>query len=409
MDLNDTPEEAEFRAEARAFLEQHLKPVAAGAATRGLREDLTAEAVAEAQAWQKTKADSNWACITWPEEYGGRGASPIQKLIWGQEEACFDHPNTTVFSIGTGMCGPTILTHGTDEQKAQWIPNLVTGEEIWCQLFSEPSAGSDLAGLRTSAVRDGDEWLINGQKIWTSGANWCKWGVIVTRSDPNAVKHAGLTYFVVDMHAPGIEIRPITQINGGQGFNEVFFNDVRIPDAWRLDAVGNGWRVAITTLMNERVSIGSAGGESMINSLIEYAQQLQINGRRALDDPGVRQRIADFYVRSKGVEYTGHRTVTTLSQGGVPGPEASLGKLIGGVLMQDIASYGMDLDGQAGSIMDDSGFQGSYLGSPGLRIAGGTDEVLRNIIAERVLGLPPEARMDKGIAFRDIPTGPPSK
>ena len=409
MDLNDTPEEAAFRAEARAFLEQHLEIRPPGTHARGLGEDLTAEAVAEAQTWQKTKAENGWACITWPKEYGGRGATPIQTLIWGQEEARYDHPNTSVFSIGTGMAGPTILSHGTDEQKTQWIPKLVTGEEIWCQLFSEPSAGSDLAGLRTSAARDGDHWVLNGQKIWTSGANWCRWGVIVTRSDPNAVKHAGLTYFVVDMNDPGIEIRPITQINGGQGFNEVFFSDVRIPDAWRLDEVGNGWRVAITTLMNERVSIGSAGGESMIGTLVEHTQKLKLNGGRALDDPAVRQRVADFYVRSKGVECAGHRTVTKLAQGGIPGPEASLGKLVAGALIQDIASYAMDLEGQAGSIMSDSGFQASYLGSPGLRIAGGTDEVLRNIIAERVLGLPPETRMDKDIAFKDIPTGPPSK
>ena len=409
MDLNDTPEEAAFRAEARAFLEQHLEIRPPGTLGRGRGEDLTAAAVAEAQTWQKTKAENGWACITWPKEYGGRGATPIQTLIWGQEEARYDHPNTSVFSIGTGMAGPTILSHGTDEQKTQWIPKLVTGEEIWCQLFSEPSAGSDLAGLRTSAARDGDHWVLNGQKIWTSGANWCRWGVIVTRSDPNAVKHAGLTYFVVDMNDPGIEIRPITQINGGQGFNEVFFSDVRIPDAWRLDEVGNGWRVAITTLMNERVSIGSAGGESMIGTLVEHTQKLKLNGGRALDDPAVRQRVADFYVRSKGVEFAGHRTVTKLSQGGIPGPEASLGKLVAGALIQDIASYAMDLEGQAGSIMSDSGFQASYLGSPGLRIAGGTDEVLRNIIAERVLGLPPETRMDKDIAFKDIPTGPPSK
>jgi acyl-CoA dehydrogenase len=409
MDFNDTPEEAAFRAEARAFLEQHLELKRAGAPRRGMGENLTPEDVAEAQAWQKTKAENGWACITWPEEYGGRGASPIQKLIWGQEEAEFEHPNTTVFSIGTGMCGPTILAHGTDEQKAKWIPKLVSGEEIWCQLFSEPSAGSDLAGLRMSAVQDGDEWVLNGQKIWTSGANWCEWGVIVTRSDPNAAKHAGLTYFVVNMRDPGIEIRPIRQINGGQGFNEVFFTDVRIPDAWRLDAVGNGWRVAITTLMNERASIGSAGGESLIESLIEYAQTLPLGGGRALDDPAVRQRVADFYVRSKGVEYTGHRTVTTLSKGGIPGPEASLGKLVGGALMQEIASYAMDLQGQAGAILAEDGFQGTYLGIPGLRIAGGTDEVLRNIISERVLGLPPETRMDKDVAFKDIPTGPPSK
>jgi acyl-CoA dehydrogenase len=392
MDFNDTPEEAAFRAEARAFLEQHLELKRAGAPRRGMGENLTPEDVAEAQAWQKTKAENGWACITWPEEYGGRGASPIQKLIWGQEEAEFEHPNTTVFSIGTGMCGPTILAHGTDEQKAKWIPKLVSGEEIWCQLFSEPSAGSDLAGLRMSAVQDGDEWVLNGQKIWTSGANWCEWGVIVTRSDPNAAKHAGLTYFVVNMRDPGIEIRPIRQINGGQGFNEVFFTDVRIPDAWRLDAVGNGWRVAITTLMNERASIGSAGGESLIESLIEYAQTLPLGGGRALDDPAVRQRVADFYVRSKGVEYTGHRTVTTLSKGGIPGPEASLGKLVGGALMQEIASYAMDLQGQAGAILAEDGFQGTYLGIPGLRIAGGTDEVLPSTTSP----LPPLPSRERG-------------
>jgi len=409
MDFNDTAEEATFRAEARAFLEQHLEPKPSSASSRMGGEDLNAESVAAAQAWQKTKSEQGWACLTWPSEYGGRGATPIQNLIWQQEEAKFEAPNPFVFSIGIGMCGPTILAHGTPEQKAQWIPDLVSGEKIWCQLFSEPAAGSDLAGLRMSAVPDGDEWVLNGQKIWTSGAQWCEWGVIVTRSDPNAAKHAGLTYFVVNMKAPGVEIRPITQINGGQGFNEVFFTDVRIPDAWRLDAVGNGWRVAITTLMNERASIGSGGGEGTIDSLIEAARELPRGNGRAIDDPAVRQQIADFYVRSKGVEFTGHRTVTTLSKGGIPGPEASLGKLVGGALMQDIASYAMELEGQSGAMMNEAGFQSTYLGVPGLRIAGGTDEVLRNIIAERVLGLPPETRMDKGVAFKDVPTGPPSK
>jgi len=409
MDFNDTPEEAAFRAEAHAFLEQHLTLLPSGVTPPGMGESLTPEDVAEAQQWQKTKADHGWACLTWPKEFGGRGATPIQSLIWSQEEAKFETPNTTVFSIGVGMCGPTILAHGTEEQKEKWIPKLVSGEEVWCQLFSEPSAGSDLAGLRTSAVRDGDDWLINGQKIWTSGAQFSQWGVIVTRSDPNAAKHAGLTYFVVDMNAPGVEIRPITQINGGQGFNEVFYSDVRVPDAWRIDAVGNGWRVAITTLMNERASIGSAGGESLIERLIEHARELQLNGGRAIDDASVRQRLADFYVRSKGVEFTGHRTVTALSKGGMPGPEASLGKLVGGALMQEMSAYAMDLEGQSGALMNDAGFQHRYLGIPGLRIAGGTDEVLRNIISERVLGMPPEARQDKGIAFRDIPTGPPSK
>ncbi len=407
MDFNDTPEEAAFRAEAHAWL-------AANAELRG-PDDPTSSALAEieseeelqrAKDWQKKKADAGWACITWPKEYGGRGATPIQSVIWGQEEARFRTP-PNVFGIGIGMCGPTILTHGTDEQKRRWIPRLVSGEEVWCQLFSEPSAGSDLAGLRTSAVQDGDEWVVNGQKIWTTGAQLCDWGILVTRHDANVAKHAGLTYFVVDMHSAGIEIRPIHQINDGEGFNEVFFSDVRIPDANRIGEVGDGWRVAITTLMNERASIGAgnAGGGDSIMDMIKLAQEVG-----AFEDSDVRQRIADFYVKRKGLEYTGYRTLTALSQGRTPGPEASMGKLVGAKLMQDMGSFGMDLAGLAGSLAPsaapaDGTFQSQFLGSPGLRIAGGTDEILRNIISERVLRLPPEVRLDKEVAFRDVPTG----
>jgi acyl-CoA dehydrogenase len=415
MDFNDTPEEAAFRAEARAWLEANakLRGVDDGGGV-DLGERVDDETLRAAKEWQKKKADAGWACIRWPEEYGGRGASAIQGVIWGQEESKFKTaPN--IFGIGHGMCGPTVMTHGTPEQKERWIPKLLSGEEIWCQLFSEPSAGSDLAGLRSTAVRDGDDWIVNGQKIWTTGAQFCDWGILVVRSDPNAAKHAGLSYFVVDMHSPGIEIKPIVQINGGTGFNEVFFDDVRIPDANRLSEVGNGWAVAITTLMNERASIGSGGGRAGIGELLRIAREIEHNGAPAIEDSSVRQKIADFYVRSKALQYTGNRTVSALSQGKTPGPEASLGKLVGGVLIQDIAAYGIELQGEAGALNDEAhtvhegAWQERYLGIPGLRIAGGTDEVLRNIIAERVLGLPPEARADKGIAFKDIPTGPLSK
>jgi acyl-CoA dehydrogenase len=415
MDFNDTPEEAAFRSEARTWLE-------ANAELRGLDdasgvdlgERVDDETLRSAKAWQKKKAEAGWACIRWPEEYGGRGASAIQSVIWGQEESKFRTP-PNIFGIGHGMCGPTVMTHGTPEQKERWIPKLLSGEEIWCQLFSEPSAGSDLAGLRSTAVRDGDDWIINGQKIWTTGAQFSDWGILVVRSDASAAKHAGLSYFVVDMHSPGIEVKPIVQINGGTGFNEVFFDDVRIPDANRLSEVGNGWAVAITTLMNERASIGSGGGRAGIGELLRLAREVELNGAPAMEDSGVRQKIADFYVRSKALQYTGNRTVSALSQGKTPGPEASLGKLVGGVLIQDISAYGIELQGAAGALNDEQhtahegSWQERYLGIPGLRIAGGTDEVLRNIIAERVLGLPPEARADKGIAFKDIPTGPPSK
>jgi len=415
MDFNDTPEEAAFRAEARAWLEANAElknPDDPGADVLAERTD--PGTIKAAKAWQKKKAQAGWACITWPKEIGGRGGTAIQSVIWNQEEARFKTP-PNIFGIGLGMCGPTVLTHGSDEQRKKWIPKLVTGEEIWCQLFSEPSAGSDLAGLRTSAVRDGDDWVINGQKIWTTGAQFSDWGILVTRHDPNASKHAGLTYFVVDMHSPGIEVRPITQINGGRGFNEVFFNDVRIPDWNRLGKVGDGWRVAITTLMNERASIGSgSGGGGGISDLIRMAREVHLNGAPALQDPSVRQKLADFYVRSKGLQFTGNRTLTALSRGTTPGPEASLGKLVGGVLVQQMAAFGMELAGAAGMLTDrkltphEATFQERYLSIPGLRIAGGTDEVLRNIIAERVLRLPPEQRLDKEVAFKDIPTGPPA-
>lgn len=414
MDFNDTPEEAAYRAEVRAWLNENAElrgDDEGGAGALGERVDDAT--IAAAKAWQKKKFDAGWACLRWPKQYGGRGATAIQSVIWGQEERRYKTP-PDIFGIGIGMAGPTLMAHAKEEQKLRWLPKMASGEEIWCQLFSEPSAGSDLAGLRTSAVRDGDDWVINGQKIWTTGAQFCDFGILVARSDPNAPKHKGLTYFVVDMKSPGVEVRPITQINGGQGFNEVFFTDVRIPDEYRLEGVGDGWRVAITTLMNERASIGAGGGSGGgVGDLLNLARRCVVGGKPALADGAVRARIADFYVRSKGLQFTAARTQSALSQGKIPGPEASLGKLVGGVLIQEMAEFAMELHGMSGAVTDpghawnDGAWQERYLAIPGLRIAGGTDEVLRNIIAERVLGLPPEIRTDKNIPFKDVPSGPP--
>ena len=411
MDFNDTPEEAAFRAEARAWLEKNAERLKAGETPPGVEERAGGDFVQRAQAWQAKKADAGWACITWPVEYGGRGASSIQSMIFNQEEGQFRTP-PSIFAIGQGMLGPTIMAHGTDEQKKRYLRPMLRGEEIWCQLFSEPAAGSDLGGLRTTAVRDGDDWVINGQKIWTTGAQFCKWGMVLTRTDMNAPKHAGITYFIVDMQAPGIEIRPIKQINGASSFNEVFFSDVRVPDRNRIGAINEGWRGAITTLMNERAAIGGgmAGGPGF-GDLIRLAKDTDVGGRRAIDDPSVRQRLARFYVRMKGLQYTGYRTQTALSRGTTPGPESSIGKLVGAPLRQQMASFAVDLQGEAGAMIDavaapqEGAWQATYLGIPGLRLAGGTDEILRNIIAERILGLPPEVRVDKGVAFKDIPTG----
>lgn len=412
MNFDDTPQEAEFRARARAFLQQHLEPLdpkSPPGSVLGEREDESA--IARAKEWQATKFDNGWAVLTWPEEFGGQGLGRMENVIFNQEQAKFQTP-ADIYGIGHGMLGPTLMTHGNQEQKQQYLREMARGQVVWCQLFSEPAAGSDLAGLRTSAVRDGDGWVINGQKIWSTGAHYSDWGMIVTRTDPDAPKHDGLTYFIVDMHAPGVEARPIRQINGGSGFNEVFFNNVKVSDAQRVGGVGEGWKVSITTLMNERVSIGAGGGAGRTRDLFRLAQQCQRRGRPAIEDPSVRERLADFFITSKGLQYTGYRILSAVSRGATPGPEGSISKAIGAPMLQRVAAFAMELQGAMGGVMDgelalqDATWQQNYLGAPGLRIAGGTDEVLKNIIAERVLGLPGEARQDKGIPFREVPTGP---
>ena len=309
------------------------------------------------------------------------------------------------------MIGPTLMAWGSDEDKARFLPPLASGEEVWCQLFSEPAGGSDLAALRTRAEPDGDSWVINGQKIWTSGAHYSDYGVIVVRTDPTVPKHKGLSYFYVDMKAPGVEIKPIKQLTGDSDFNEVYFTDVRVSDSQRLGEVGQGWQVSLTTLMNERAAIGGGFGQMDVSLAMSVAEEVEIDGRPALEDSAVRARIANWYVQEAGLKYTGYRSLTALSRGALPGPENSIGKLVGAPKMQAMSSYLMDLLGASGAIADESLaakagiIQRAYMGAPGLRIAGGTDEIMANIIAERVLGLPQEPRLDKGIPFNEVPTG----
>jgi acyl-CoA dehydrogenase len=412
MDLDDTPEEAAFRLEARRWLEAEAEPLAPGEAPAGFSDFDDPDEIVRAKAWQACKAAAGWACITWPAVYGGRGGTSIQSSIFRQEEARVRTP-ADVFTAGIGMAGPTLLAHGTDEQKRRWLPAMARGEQIWCQLFSEPGAGSDLAALRTSAVLDGDEWVVNGQKVWSSAATLADWGLLVVRTDPDVAKHAGLTYFMLDMRTPGIDVRPIRQITGGATFNEVFLSDVRVPDADRVGEVGRGWTVALTTLLNERSSLGESGrgGALGLRGLLALAEATHDERGPLVDDDAVCEAIADCYVRSKGVVYTSYRALTAQSRGVPAGPEVSIAKLVAGRMRQQMMSLAMDLQDLFGAVVDTDADAGrlpwdhGYLFAPAARIAGGSDEVLRNIIGERVLGLPPEPRVDKGMAFREIPTG----
>jgi alkylation response protein AidB-like acyl-CoA dehydrogenase len=406
MDFNDTQEEAQFRSEVRSWLEANARPRDPMRSRAGRVEKSEAERLVQAKAWQAKKAEAGYAAITWPKELGGLGGTPIQSVIYSQEEANFDVPRG-FFEIGLGMCIPTLLAWATEEQKERFTKPALYGEEFWCQLFSEPAAGSDVAGLRTRCERDGDDWVINGQKVWTSGAHYCDYGIIVTRSDPNVPKHKGLTFFFLDMKSPGIEVRPIKQISGDANFNEVFFTDVRVPDSQRLGAVGEGWKVALTTLMNERLAIGQGAGVDY-EELLQLARKTELETGPAIKDASVREKLADWYVQTQGLKYTKFRTLTALSKGQTPGPESSIGKIVSGPKMQDLASFAMDLQGQGGVMqsLEDSelnaAFQNQWIGGAGYRIAGGTDEILRNIVSEQVLGLPQDVRVDKTVPFNEL-------
>ena len=403
MDFADTTEEAGFRQEARSFLEQHAPALAGRTGT----EESESDFLARAKAWQKLKQENGWACLNWPKAFGGRGATPMEMIVWNQEEARYNVP-TQPFAIGLGMCGPVVMGFAGDEQRAAYLPKMASGEDIWCQLFSEPAGGSDVANLRTRAVQDGDEWVINGQKIWTSGAQYCDYGILLTRTDPSVPKHQGLTMFIVNMKAPGVEIRPIKQASGKSGFNEVYFTDVRIKDDHRLGAVGDGWKVSIVTLMNERLAVGSASGPDA-KEMLALAQSLEVDDRPALENKAVRDRIATWHCEQSGLHFTKLRVQSAMSRGETPGPENSITKIVSANKLQGIGSYGMDLMDMGGILVDQDGqddsFYGAWLSAPGLRIAGGTDEILRNIIAERVLGLPGDVRVDKSIPFTEVPQG----
>ena len=400
MDFSDTSEEAQFRDQAQKWLatnipsEQELEGM---------------DHISRAKLWEKRKFDHGWSCISWPKEYGGQGGSAIQEVIWGQEESKFVLPETNINIIGQGMCGPTMMAWATKEQNRRFLPPLASGEEVWCQLFSEPAGGSDLAALRTRADKEGDDWLVNGQKIWTSGAHYSDYAILVLRTDPLVPKHQGLSFFFISMKSPGIEVKPIKQISGESNFNEVYFTDVRVPDSQRLGEVGQGWQVALTTLMNERATIGGGGGLGF-NEIFSLARKVNFGPHAAIKDVGVRRKLADWYVQETGLRYTGYRALSALSRGDLPGPENSIGKLVGAPKTQDMTAFAIDLLDGAGVIADGevselaAEFQQAYMSAPGLRIAGGTDEVMANIIAERVLGLPQEVRVDKGIPFNEVPT-----
>jgi alkylation response protein AidB-like acyl-CoA dehydrogenase len=410
MDFNDSPEEAEYRAKVRSWLEENA-PKGAKGASLGDEDDSQLEAC---KAWQAKKAAAGYAQIRWPKEWGGGGGTTIQSVIFGQEESKLGVSLGGPFAIGLGMCLPTVMATADDETKARFVGPAVRGEKIWCQLFSEPSGGSDVAAIRTRAVKEGDEWVINGQKIWTSGAHYADYGILLVRTDPDAVKHKGLTMFWVDMKSVGISCKPIHQMSGARGFNEVFFTDVRVKDSQRLGALNDGWKVSIITLMNERASVGGGGGAPGGGALsaLKLAQKMtDEDGEPLSKDRAVREKIADWYVKSEGLRFTGMRSLTALSQGKTPGPEASVAKLVYAANGQDMANKMMELQDQYGIITDEElaaaggSFQGTVMGAPGMRIAGGTDEILRNIIAERVLGMPGDIRVDKDLPFKDLPTG----
>jgi acyl-CoA dehydrogenase len=401
MDFRDSPKEAAFRAEARAFLEAHRPERWEHPFDEGVDEQ---RLLAISKAWQRTLFEHGWAAILWPTEHGGRGLGPIEAIIWN-EELVRAGLGESLFVVGVAMAGPTLIAHGTPEQKARFLPPLLRGDEIWCQLFSEPGAGSDLATLSARAVRDGDprqpagsfDWVVSGQKTWCSGGHYADFGILLARSDPTVPKHKGITYFLLDMHAPGVEIRPLRQMSGGSHFNEVFLNEVRVPDANRLGPVGMGWAAAMTTLLNERMALGGTGGFFSFDELAAHAR-----ANRARLDGVTRDELARLYTWNKTLDLLNARVMTKLGRGQIPDAESSVMKLALGRILTKGAELGLRLAGLDG-LRRHGPWQHQFLTAPSLHIAGGTDEIQKNLVAERVLGLPREPRRDRDVPFDQLP------
>lgn len=407
MDLEYTAEEAAFQSEVLTFLDSIAERREPGAVEGYRRDQAKPGALALAKIQQRKKFESGFAGIGWPKEWHGRGGTSIQEAIYVLEEQHYAI-STGFFEVGLRMCIPTICAFGTPEQRDRYAPPALRGDEIWCQLFSEPMAGSDLAALRTRAEPRGDRWVVNGQKIWTSGAQFCDFGLLLARTDSNVPKHKGLTMFFIRMDTPGLEIKPIKQMSGSSTFNEVFFTDAYLTDDHRVGAVGEGWKVAMGLLGRERFSPLSRKPD--FSELLEFVRLVELEDGPALDNDAVRDKLADWYVRSEAIRFTRLRTMTSLSRGKIPGPEASIMKLADVTRLQEMVSYGLDLLGSAGAINESAEplknlFEDAFFYSAALRVAGGTDEIQRNIIAERVLGLPPDTRVDKNVPFKDVPTG----
>lgn len=413
MDFSDSPQEAAFRQEVRSWLDTNAGLLNLTSESGSSILAVTPMVVESARAWQAQKAANRWAFIGWPEEYGGRNASAVQQLIWDQEEGRSAVP-ANMFTINY-LAGMTLATHGTVSQRKQFMPRMLDGSDIWAMLFTERAAGSDLAGIRTGAVRDGDGWRVRGEKSWIWCAEYADWGTLLVRTDWDVPKHRGLTYFLLDMRSPGITISPLREMTGSEQFGRVTFDEVYVPDSLRVGEVGQGWQIAVTQLMHDRLWIGSGHGgwggrpDAMFDRLLRLASSTRTGGQAALEDRGVRQRLADFYVELEGLRFTGYRMMTLLGRGEDPGPEASVTKLALGNIMQDIANFALELLGPKGFVsgtdeLDSDAWQFAFLEAPAIRIGGGPDEIQRNIIADRVLKLPAERRADKDVPFHAVPS-----
>jgi alkylation response protein AidB-like acyl-CoA dehydrogenase len=380
VDLRDTPEEAAFRSEVDAWIEANLTDELRGGRFGERRfEEVGRE-------WSRKLYEAGYAGLTWPKEYGGAGAPYSYQAIFLEEVAKAEAPQH-IGVIGLGMAGPTIIAHGSEEQKQRYLPKILSAEEIWCQGFSEPGAGSDLASVRTKAeLRDG-HFVVDGQKVWSSFAHIADWCILVARSDPSSERHSGLTYLIVDMHAPGVEVRPLRQITGEAEFNEIFFTGVEVPEENVVGEIGDGWAVAMTTLLHERGTLGFA-----LTGVLEVAVRklIALARERGVDDPRLLDRVAQEWIELQALKFTNYRALTQLMKAGIPGPEGSVSKLHWSESNQRLTKLALELLGEDAPVLsgDDGHWQYQQLRSRGNTIEAGTSEILRNIIAERVLGLP---------------------